>query len=86
MIVLYYYIATSASGIARRNDVYYYSVNSKGIDMDMTQQVQSNIRLPEELYESIKRLAEEQVRSINGQIVVLLRDAIAQQEGRAQNG
>jgi len=54
--------------------------------MDMTQQVQSNIRLPEELYESIKRLAEEQVRSINGQIVVLLRDAIAQQQDRAQGG
>jgi hypothetical protein len=49
--------------------------------MNITPEVKSNIRLPEELYESIKRLAEEEVRSINGQIVVLLRKAVAQQEG-----
>ena len=40
-------------------------------------EVKTNLRLPEELYEAIKRLAEVEYRSINGQIVALLHEAVA---------
>ena len=40
--------------------------------------VKTNVRLPEELYEAIKRLAEKDLRSINAQITVLLREAVDQ--------
>lgn len=38
--------------------------------------VKTNLRLPEELYEAIKRLAAKDVRSINAQITVLLKEAV----------
>lgn len=41
-------------------------------------EVKTNVRLPEELYEAIKRLAEAEFRSINGQIVALLHEAVEQ--------
>jgi hypothetical protein len=40
--------------------------------------VRTNLRLPEELYGQIKALAEQDLRSINAQMVALLRDAVAQ--------
>lgn len=42
--------------------------------------VRTNLRLPEELYERIRRLAEHERRSINAQMVVLLEDGFAYQE------
>ena len=42
----------------------------------MMADVKTNVRLPEELYETIKRLAEQDLRSINAQITVLLREAV----------
>ncbi len=39
-------------------------------------EVKTNVRLPEELYEEIKKLAERDLRSINAQIQALLREAI----------
>jgi hypothetical protein len=46
--------------------------------------VRTNLRVPEELYEEIKRLAEKELRSINAQMVILLQAAVAQprDEGR----
>src|SRR3712207_4170752 len=41
--------------------------------------VRTNLRLPEELYEEIKRLAEKELRSINAQMVILLQSAVASQ-------
>lgn len=38
--------------------------------------VKTNVRLPEELYEAIKKLAEHDLRSINAEIQALLREAI----------
>ena len=42
--------------------------------------VKTNLRLSEELYEAIKRLAAKEVRSINSQITVLLKEAIERRE------
>ncbi len=39
--------------------------------------VKTNLRLPEELYDAIKRIADEELRSINQQMVALLRQAVA---------
>ncbi len=39
-------------------------------------EVRTNLRLPEELYEQIKQLADKELRSINAQMVVLLQSAV----------
>ncbi len=39
-------------------------------------EVRTNLRLPEELYEQIKQLADKEMRSINAQMVVLLQSAV----------
>ena len=41
-------------------------------------EVRTNLRLPEELYDQIKHLAEQERRSINGQMIVLLEAAVTQ--------
>jgi hypothetical protein len=41
-------------------------------------EVKTNLRLPDELYESIKRLADRELRSINAQMIVLLTRAVKQ--------
>jgi hypothetical protein len=41
-------------------------------------EVKTNLRLPDELYESIKRLADRELRSINAQMIVLLTRAVEQ--------
>ena len=43
--------------------------------------VKTNLRLPEELYDAIKQLATKEVRSINAQITVLLKEAIERRGG-----
>ncbi len=43
--------------------------------------VKTNLRLPEELYEAIKQLAAKDVRSINAQITVLLKEAVERRAG-----
>jgi len=35
------------------------------------------LRIPEVLYDDIEKWAEEEVRSVNGQIIIILRDAVA---------
>lgn len=42
------------------------------------------LRLPEDLYEAIAVLAEAEVRPVNSQIIVLLREALAQCQGKKQ--
>ena len=43
-------------------------------------EVRTNLRLPEELYEQIKQLADKELRSINAQMVILLQSAVAAQQ------
>ncbi len=40
-------------------------------------EAKTNLRLPEELYERIRQLAEQERRSINSQMVVMLEEAFA---------
>ena len=47
-------------------------------------EVRTNLRLPEELYEQIKRLAEKEFRSINAEMVVLLKAAVANTQWRTE--
>ena len=47
-------------------------------------EVKTNVRLPEELYEEIKRLAEKDLRSINAQIQALLRDAVERRNAKPE--
>lgn len=42
-------------------------------------QIQPGIRLPKPLYDEVKRLAEEQQRSLNQQVVYMLGQAIEQE-------
>jgi hypothetical protein len=41
------------------------------------------VRLPEELLEELNRWAKDELRSLNGQIEFLLRDAVRKRRGRA---
>jgi hypothetical protein len=43
-------------------------------------EVRTNLRLPEELYTQIKQLAEQELRSINAEMIVLLQAAVAQKQ------
>ncbi len=43
-------------------------------------EVKTGLRLPDELYERIKQLAEKDLRSVNAQMVTLLREAIEARE------
>lgn len=40
-------------------------------------EAKTNLRLPEELYERIRQLAEQERRSINSQMVIMLEEAFA---------
>ncbi len=40
-------------------------------------EVRTNLRLPEDVYEQVKQLADKELRSINAQMVVLLQSALA---------
>lgn len=53
-----------------------------GESMIMASDVKTNLRLPEELYEQIKRLADAELRSINQQMVALLREAIERRQAQ----
>ena len=43
----------------------------------MMAEVRTNLRLPEDVYEQVKQLADKELRSINAQMVVLLQSALA---------
>ena len=45
--------------------------------MIMANEVKTGLRIPEELYESIKKLSEKDLRSINAQMIILLQEAVA---------
>ena len=45
-------------------------------------EVKTNLRIPEELYEHIRRWAEKDLRSINAEIQILLREAIEARDKR----
>ena len=47
----------------------------------MAEEVKTNIRIPAELYEQVKELAVEDLRSINAEIVALVREAVAARRG-----
>lgn len=47
-------------------------------------EVKTGLRLPEELYEAIKQIADEQLRSINAQMVALLREAVERHQRQAK--
>jgi hypothetical protein len=44
------------------------------------------LRLNEELYDELRRWAEAELRSVNGQIEYLLRDAVKHRRGRKESG
>jgi hypothetical protein len=52
--------------------------------MSAMAEIRTNLRLPEELYIQIKQLAEQELRSINAEMIVLLQTAVLhkQQEQR----
>lgn len=50
----------------------------------MAQEIKTGLRIPEELYEAIKKFAEEDLRSINAQMVALLREAVAARQAKAK--
>ena len=52
--------------------------------MMMATEVKTNLRLPEDLYEKVKRWADKDLRSINAEIQVLLREAIEAREKKAK--
>jgi hypothetical protein len=47
----------------------------------MSDEVKTQLRLPAEMHAEIKRLADEDVRSLNAEIVVLLREALLARKG-----
>jgi hypothetical protein len=50
-------------------------------------EVRTNLRLPEELYNQIKHLAEQELRSINAEMIVLLQAAVVhKQQAQRQAG
>lgn len=51
--------------------------------MIMANEVKTGLRIPDELYEAIKKIAEKDLRSINAQMVVLLQEAVAARQQRA---
>lgn len=50
----------------------------------MNEEKKITIRIPPDLHEHLARLAEQDTRSLNGEIVALLREAIAKREKQAQ--
>ena len=52
--------------------------------MMMATEVKTNLRLPEDLYEKVKRWADKDLRSINAEIQVLLREAIEAREKKSK--
>ena len=42
--------------------------------------IQSNIRVPEELWKELKKIAEEDERSINGEIIYIIKKFIEQKK------
>lgn len=42
--------------------------------------ISSNIRVPEELWEELKKIAEQEQRSINSQIVYLIKKCVEEQK------
>lgn len=46
----------------------------------MKNEVRQTVRLPEDLYEKLQKLAKREARSINGQIITSLRQTIEQYE------
>ncbi len=49
----------------------------------MANEVKTGIRIPEELYEAIKKLSETDLRSINAQMVILLQEAVEARRQRS---
>ncbi len=47
-------------------------------------EIRTNLRLPDELYNTIKQLATKDLRSINAEIVILLQEAVAAREPRKE--
>jgi hypothetical protein len=43
----------------------------------MSDEVKTQLRIPAEMHEAIKRLADEELRSLNAQILTLLREALS---------
>ncbi len=48
--------------------------------------IRTNIRMPEALYEDIKRLAEQDLRTINAEMVRLLQEAVAARRRSGKEG
>ncbi len=48
----------------------------------MANEVKTGLRLPEELYEEIKKIADQDLRSINAQMVALLREAVERRQAQ----
>lgn len=50
----------------------------------MTERKPFLLRLPEDLHEELRRWAEQDLRSLNGQIEFLLRDAVRRRKGEGR--
>ena len=48
--------------------------------------IQFSIRLPEDMYEVIKKLAEKERRSLNAQLVKMLEEEVSEQKEPVQTG
>jgi hypothetical protein len=49
-----------------------------------TQDVKTNLRLPEDLYDQVKRLAAVERRSVNAQMIVMLQEAVTARQAKQQ--
>ncbi len=52
--------------------------------MIMANEVKTGLRIPEDLYEAIKKLSEKDLRSINAEMVILLQEAVAARMRKAE--
>lgn len=51
----------------------------------MNDEKKVTIRIPDELHQELVKLSEQDTRSLNGEIIALLREAIARRKAKADN-
>jgi hypothetical protein len=51
----------------------------------MSDEVKTQLRIPAEMHETIRRLADQELRSLNAQILILLREALSRRRQGSGN-
>ena len=51
----------------------------------MSDEIKTQLRIPTEMHEAIKRLADQELRSLNAQILILLREALSRRHQGSGN-